>query len=65
MHLDFTQAIAICIARELASSVVNLLLVVAPRLQTGIDAVLVGIHPCAWMHGAFAERIGQEPWCTQ
>ncbi|HZM25134.1 MAG TPA: hypothetical protein VFC02_25515 [Anaerolineales bacterium] len=32
----FTKAIAIFIARELASSVVDLLMVVTPRLQTGI-----------------------------
>src|SRR4029453_1022143 len=57
IHMDFTKAIAIFIARKLASSVVDLLMVVAPSLQTGIDAVLVCINQCAWMKGAFDERL--------
>jgi hypothetical protein len=55
--MDFTNAIAIFIARELASSVVDLLMVVAPGLQTGLNAVLVRINQCAWMNGAFDERL--------
>ncbi len=55
--MDFTQAIAVFIARERTSSMVDTLMVVALSLQTGIDAVLVCIKQCAWMPGVFAERL--------
>lgn len=57
IHMDFTKAIAVFITRKLASSVVDTLMVVAPRLQTGIDAVLVCINQCAWMNSVFDERL--------
>src|SRR6266568_456178 len=57
IHMDFTQAIAVFIARERTSSMVDTLMVVALSLQTGIDAVLVCINQCAWMHGVFDERL--------
>src|SRR5215510_8386651 len=37
IHMDFTQAIAIFISSELASSVVHTLMTVAPGLQTSIN----------------------------
>src|SRR5918912_131439 len=57
IHMDFTKAIAVFMACKLASSVVDTLMVVAPNLQTGIDAVLVCIKQCAWMNGVFDQGL--------
>src|SRR5262249_26767199 len=57
IHMDFTKAVAIVIARELASSVVDTLMVVAPGLQTGINTVLVRIHKCPCNDGIFDEGL--------
>jgi hypothetical protein len=42
--MHFTQAVAIFIAGVLAPAVVDALMLISPRLQTGINAVLVGIN---------------------
>ena len=57
VHMDFTQAIAIFISSELASSVVHALMTVAPGLQTSINVVLICINKCAWINGVFDERL--------
>ena len=44
MHMHFTHAVAIVIACELPPSMVDMLMTVAPGLQTGINAVLVRIN---------------------
>src|SRR4029453_16860765 len=61
------QAVAIVIAGELASPVVDTLMAVTPGLQTGINAVLICIHPCPWHDGVFDQgldglllHVGQE-----
>src|SRR5262245_65863703 len=55
--MDFTQAIAIFISSELASSVVHTLMTVSPGLQTSINIVLIRIHKCAWINGVFYQRL--------
>src|SRR5262249_34770012 len=52
-HMDFTKAVAIFIAGELTPSMVDMLMTVAPGLQTGINAVLIGINKCAWINRVF------------
>ena len=44
IDMYFTKAVAIFIAGVLAPAVVDALMLIAPRLQTGINAVLVGIN---------------------
>jgi hypothetical protein len=51
--MNFTKAVAIVIARELAPSMVDTLMSIAPGLQTGINTILVRIHPCPWHDGVF------------
>src|SRR4029450_1183654 len=43
--MDFAKAVAIFIASELAPSMVDTLMVISAGLQTGINAVLICIHP--------------------
>jgi hypothetical protein len=43
MHMHFTQAVAIFVASEFASSMVDALMVVSPHPQAGINAVLVRV----------------------
>src|SRR6266480_5550323 len=57
VHMDFTQAIAIFISSELASSVVHTLMTVSPGLQTSINVVLICINKCAWINGVFDQRL--------
>src|SRR5262245_41337325 len=57
IHMDFTKTVAIVIASEFASSVVDTLMAVAPGLQTGINAVLVRVHQCPWINDVFDERL--------
>src|SRR5215475_11733311 len=57
IHMDFTKAVAIFISGELTSSMVDMLVTVAPGLQTGIDAVLISIHTCAWINRVFDQRL--------
>src|SRR5262252_1441615 len=51
--MHFTQAVAIFISCEITPSMVHMLVTVAPGLQTGIDAVLISIHQCAWINRVF------------
>jgi hypothetical protein len=39
IHMDFTKTVAIFVSSKFASSVVDTLMVVAPGLQTGINAI--------------------------
>src|SRR5262245_19642239 len=55
--MDFTNAVAIVIAGELTPSMVDMLMTVAPGLQTGIHAVLIRIHKCARINGVFDQRL--------
>src|ERR671931_999506 len=57
IHMDFTQAVAIFIACELTPSMVDMLMTVAPGLQTGINAVLISINKCAWINSVFDQRL--------
>src|SRR6266699_5625422 len=57
IHMHFTNAVAIVIAGELASPMVDALMVVSPRTQAGIDTVLICVHPCPWINGVFDERL--------
>src|ERR687887_82202 len=50
IHMDFTQAVAIVIACELTPSMVDMLMTVAPGLQTGINAVFIRINKCTWIN---------------
>src|SRR5262249_55056127 len=55
--MDFAKAITIVIAGELPPAMIHTLMAVSPALQTGINAVLVGIHQCAWNDGVFDEGL--------
>src|SRR5262249_15332917 len=57
IHMDFTKTVAIFISSELASSVVDTLMVVAPGLQTGINAVLIRINKRTWNDSVFDEGL--------
>src|SRR5262244_1201115 len=57
IHMHFTKAVAIFISCELTPSMVDMLMTVAPGLQTGIDAVLISIHKCAWINSVFDQRL--------
>src|SRR5215831_7107755 len=57
IHMHFTNAVAIVISCELAPSMVDLLMTVAPGLQTGIHAVLISINQCAWINRVFDQRL--------
>src|SRR5262249_38557398 len=57
MHMHFTQAVAIVIACELTPSMVDMLMTVAPGWQTGIHAVRISLHQCAWINGVFDQRL--------
>jgi hypothetical protein len=55
--MDLPDAVAIFIARALASSVVDALMRIAPHCKTSIDALLVRINQGAWLHGVFHEGL--------
>jgi hypothetical protein len=55
IHMDFTQAIAIVISG--APSMVDMLMTVAPGLQTDINAVFISINQCAWINSVFDQRL--------
>src|SRR5919197_3225688 len=57
IHMDFTQAVAIVVSCELAPSMVDMLMTVAPGLQTGINAVLISINKCTWINRVFDQRL--------
>src|SRR4029453_18144318 len=57
IHMDFTQAIAIVITGEFASSMVHTLMAVPPGRQTSINAVLIRIHQCTGNDGGFDEGL--------
>src|SRR5215468_7140782 len=57
IHMDFTQAVANVISCELTPSMVDMLMTVAPGLQTGINAVLISINKCAWINRVFDQRL--------
>src|ERR1700756_734740 len=55
--MHFTNAIAIVISCELTPSMVDMLMTVAPGLQTGINAVRISINQCAWINSVFDQRL--------
>jgi len=55
--MDFTQAVAIVISGVLAPAVVDALMVVSPRTQASINAVLIRVHPCPWINSVCDERL--------
>src|SRR4029450_12775540 len=55
--MDFTQAVAIVITGEFASSMVHTLMAVSTALQTCINAVLIRIHQCTGNDGVFDEGL--------
>src|SRR5262249_35774605 len=55
IHMDFTKTVAIFVSSAFASSVVDPLMVVAPGLPTGINALLVRLHTCPWNDRVFHE----------
>ena len=57
IDMDFTEAIAIFIASELAPSMVDALMVISPGRQAGINTVLIGIYTCSWNDGVFDEGL--------
>ena len=57
VDVHFAQAVAIVSAGQLASPVVATLMAVTPRLQTGINAVRIGRHPCPWHAGVFDDGL--------
>src|SRR5919198_4884601 len=57
IHMYFTKAVAIFISCEFTPSMVDMLMIVAPGLQTGIDAVLIRINQCAWINSVFDQRL--------
>src|ERR671930_65633 len=57
IHMDFTQTIAIVISCELTPSMIDMLMTVAPGLQTGINAVFISINKCAWINSVFDQRL--------
>src|SRR2546425_12877437 len=55
--MDFTKAVAIFISGVLASSMVDALMVVSPRIQASINAVFVRINKCPWSNRLFDKRL--------
>ena len=55
--MDFTKAVTIFISSELATSMVDTLMLVAPRLQTSINALFIRINKCTWNDGVFDEGL--------
>src|SRR5262245_6030077 len=55
--MDFTKAVAIVISCELTPTMVDVLMTVAPGLQTGINAVRISINKCAWINRVFDQRL--------
>src|SRR5262245_7821487 len=57
IHMHFTQTVAIVVSCELTPSMVDMLMTVAPGLQTGINVVLIRIHQGTGNDGVFDERL--------
>src|SRR5919108_6049702 len=55
--MDFTHAIAIFISCELTPTMVDMLMIVSPGLQTGINTVFIGVHTCPWNKSIFDQRL--------
>jgi len=55
--MHFTQAVTIFISGELTPSMVDMLMTVAPGLQTSVNAVLISINQCAWINSVFDQRL--------
>src|SRR4029450_10324707 len=55
--MHFTQAVAIVIPGEFASSMVHTLMAISPALQTRINAVLIRIHQGTGNDGVFDEGL--------
>jgi hypothetical protein len=57
LHMDFTKAVAIFIASELAPSMVHTLMLVSPDMQASLHAILVCINKCPWHDGVFDQGL--------
>src|SRR4029453_2528646 len=57
IHMHFTKPVAIVISGEFAPAMVDALMVVAPSLKTGINAVFIRVHQCPCINGVFDERL--------
>src|SRR2546428_12786685 len=57
IHMHFTKAVAIFIAGKLTPSMVDMLMTVAPGLQTSINAVLICVNQCTCINGVFDQRL--------
>src|SRR5262249_19234071 len=57
IHMHFTHAVPIVIAGELASPMVDALMVVSPRIQADINTVRICVHPFPWINGVCDERL--------
>src|SRR6267378_1013808 len=55
--MHFTKAVAIFIAGVLAPAMVDALMPIAPRLKTGINAVLICVYQGACLNGVFHEGL--------
>ena len=65
IHMHFTQAVAIVVSCELTPSMVDMLMTVAPGLQTGINAVLISINKCAGINSVSLLLALQEGTCDK
>src|SRR4051812_2816094 len=55
--MDLAETVAILIARVLAATVADRLVLIAPGRQTGVDVVLVGVDTGALGHGGLDDRL--------
>jgi hypothetical protein len=55
--MHFTKTVTIFVLSEFASSVVDTLVAIAPRLPTGITAVSIRVNKCACNDGGFDEGL--------
>src|SRR5215510_8385069 len=57
IYMDFTKAVAIFIASELSSSMIDTLMVVSPGPQAGINAIFIRVHKRIWNDGVCDEGL--------
>src|SRR5918996_1508698 len=57
IHMHFTKTVAIFVSRKFTPSMVDMLMPVAPGLQTGINAVLIRINQGPRNDGVLYERL--------
>src|SRR5882762_6191335 len=57
VYMHFTKTVAIFVSRKFTPSMVDMLMTVAPGLQTSINAVLIRINQCPRNDGVLYERL--------